>query len=164
MSKKQSSRKAKTTDEKRPIGRPRKFLNEDLKTKVLNHIANGFSIKKACKAEGVDSAPFWTEVRRDEEFLTQYREAKEAAAILYAEEALEIADESEADSFYDDDGKLVVNYEHIQRAKLRIEQRRWMASRLALRLYGDKQQMEVSGKDGAPILGLVLNKKEDASS
>lgn len=165
MTKKQPSRKAKTTGEKRSVGRPRKLqADRALREKILQHIAQGKSIEKACKLEGISDDTFWAEVNRSEEFLGLYKVAKSSAALRFAEEAIEIADESEADTFYDEDGKLVVNYEHIQRAKLRIDVRKWAASRLAPSLYGDKQQMEVSGKDGAPVLGLVLNKKEDASS
>jgi hypothetical protein len=44
-----------------------------------------------------------------------------------------------------EDGREVVDHDHIQRAKLRVETRKWMLGKMAPKKYGDKQQIEHSG-------------------
>lgn len=65
----------------------------------------------------------------NEEFRQKYARAKELQQELKGEEIEEIAD---------DDGKDETNPERIQRAKLRIDTRKWLMSKLAPKKYGDK--------------------------
>ena len=44
-----------------------------------------------------------------------------------------------------------LNGEHVQRSKLRIDARKWKASKLAPQKYGDKVSTEVSGPDGGAV-------------
>jgi hypothetical protein len=39
----------------------------------------------------------------------------------------------------------------VARARLRIDARKWLASKLAPKKYGDKLAAEVSGPDGGPV-------------
>ena len=85
------------------------------------------------------------------EFRKQYAYAREAQADVYAEDCVDIADESTFDLTTDEDGKEIVNINHIQRDRLRIDARKWYASKLAPKKYGEKTQTELSGPDGAPL-------------
>lgn len=58
------------------------------------------------------------------------------------EEADDIADDGSNDTYIDDDGNVKVNHDVIQRSKLRVEQRRWHASKLRPKKYGDRIQVE----------------------
>lgn len=90
------------------------------------------------------------------EFLEQYTRAKEEQADALAEDMLDIAD----DGINDWMAKMgpgdipvgwQINGEHVQRSRLRIETRKWIASKLKPKKYGDKVNVEATGKDGTPL-------------
>ena len=70
-------------------------------------------------------------------FSAQYARARDAQMDAMAEDILLIADEE--------------NAEDTQRAKLRIDTRKWLMSKMAPKKYGDKVMNEHSGPDGGPI-------------
>lgn len=77
-------------------------------------------------------------LKNHSEFQDLYARAKECQVEALIDEILEIADDSSNDYAINDEGKLIVNHEHIQRAKLRIDTRKWLAAKLCPRLYGDR--------------------------
>lgn len=85
--------------------------------------------------------------------MEQYARAKEIQAEGFAEELMDIADDGTNDWMekLDKDGKPIgwmLNGEHVQRSKLRVDTRKWVASKLLAKKYGDKIQNEVSGEIG----------------
>ena len=70
-------------------------------------------------------------------FDEQYTRAKIQQAQVLADEVLEIADNSSKD-FIVVDGKVKTNHEDINRAKLRIDTRKWLLSKVLPKVYGDK--------------------------
>jgi hypothetical protein len=95
-------------------------------------------------------------LRDHEEFLQQYEISKAECADMYAEEIIEIADDSANDYADVTDqngatGATRLNTEHVQRSRLRVDARKWVASKLKPKRYGDKVTQEVSGVDGKPI-------------
>lgn len=82
----------------------------------------------------IDTVRGWLGAR--DGFSAQYARAREEQADGFADEIIEIADTT-------DDP---------QKAKLQIDARKWKASKLAPKKYGDKQQLEHSGPNGGPIL------------
>jgi hypothetical protein len=85
------------------------------------------------------------------EFRDMYARAREDQADTLADQIVEIADQKEGDYGVDGDGVLVANTDHIQRAKLRVDARKWVAAKLKPKKYGDKLSTEHSGPDGGPI-------------
>jgi hypothetical protein len=69
--------------------------------------------------------------------------------IGHHDEALEIADETSDDWITTEDGKKILDHEHVQRSRLRVDTRKWAASKLAPKKYGDKFQHV--GEGGGPI-------------
>lgn len=61
-------------------------------------------------------------------------------ADLFADEILEIADETGTDLTTDDKGKVTVEHEVVARSRLRVDARKWLMARLAPKKYGDKLQ------------------------
>ena len=59
-------------------------------------------------------------------------------AELMAEEIIEISDYMGDDEYIDEHGKVKVNHENINRSRLRVDSRKWIACKLAPRIYGDK--------------------------
>ncbi len=84
-----------------------------------------------------------------EEFSQQYASAREVQAEVWADEIVGIADEATGDLTTDKDGKAVVDHEHIQRSRLRVDTRKWIASKLLPKRYGDTLQH--TGEGGGPI-------------
>lgn len=120
---------------------------------LCSHIASGGHLNGFCKARGIpyttmlgwinaDSAPARAEM---------YARAREDRADLLADEILDIADDAKGDIYIDDDGVERTNHEVVARAKLRVDARKWIACKLKPRVYGDKLQQEVTGKDGRPV-------------
>lgn len=70
------------------------------------------------------------------EFVAMYDRAKQDSADALVEEIQDIADNPDGD---------------VQRDKLRIDSRKWIASKLKNKKYGEKIQNEHTGADGEPI-------------
>jgi hypothetical protein len=60
---------------------------------------------------------------------------------------LEIADDGRNDTYEDENGHQHVNTDHIQRSRLRIDARKWLASKMAPKKYGDRVEQAHSGGD-----------------
>lgn len=81
----------------------------------------------------------------------QYARAREAQADALAEEILQIADDGRNDTYTDDDGRTIVDHDVIARSRLRVDARKWLASKMAPRKYGDKITQEHTGAGGAAL-------------
>lgn len=86
----------------------------------------------------------------------RYAKGKEAQAEYMADEIISIADDGQNDYMQqlDKEGKVEwwkYNGEHVQRSKLRVDARKWLAAKLKPVKYGEKVQQEVTGKDGGPV-------------
>jgi hypothetical protein len=84
------------------------------------------------------------------QFLEQYTRAKEESADALADEMLDIADDADNDWMRrntDEAGSpgWYANGDHINRSRLRIETRKWIAAKLKPKKYGDFHRTEVSG-------------------
>lgn len=87
---------------------------------------------------------------REDELLTQqYARAKEQQADYMAEEMIDIADDGRND-YMAENGNTVLDHEHIQRSKLRIEARKWLMGKLRPKKYGDK--LAIGGDDDMPAI------------
>ena len=97
----------------------------------------------------------------DRPLLDIYTQAKAAQMDFISDEGIHIADNEASEPLVIDGvpvtvgGKLIMTTTSasVQRAKLRIESRRWVAERLAHRKYGNK--LEVSGDPERPLAGLT---------
>jgi hypothetical protein len=84
------------------------------------------------------------------EFRDQYVRARELQADAIFDECLDIADDSRNDWILRN-GERAPDTEAIQRARLRIDTRKWMAGKLRPKKYGDKLDLTHAGADGGPI-------------
>lgn len=86
-------------------------------------------------------------------FSERYARAREAQAHFLADEILEIADDGSNDwteRQQGEDAITVVDHEHIQRSKVRIDARKWLMAKMAPKRYGDK--LAVTGADGKDLI------------
>lgn len=122
---------------KRKLGRPTDYT-KDMADKICEKIANGRSLRSICAEDGVPPMKTiyrWLEA--NEEFRHQYARAREKQADYFAEEIIEIADSAEAESAA------------VSKAKLQIDARKWAASKIAPKKYGDKTELDVKSSDGS---------------
>ena len=82
----------------------------------------------------------WLSDDEHKEFRDNYAQAREQQADLLADEIIEIADDSSGDVI-EVNGKVVMDHEFAARSRLRVDARKWKASKLAPKKYGDKIEL-----------------------
>ena len=78
------------------------------------------------------------------EFCQQYARAREAQADCFAEELLELSET--ADTYTDKEGNARVDQGDVQLRKLRSDNLKWIAAKLAPRKYGDRLELSVGNR------------------
>jgi hypothetical protein len=133
------------TKAKRSPGRPTRYSPEAV-LEICRRMELGESLRQICATPGM---PGRTTVMRwlesQPEFRESYARARERLVEFWADEIIEIADDTEKDFV---DGK--VDHEHINRSRLRVDARKWLMSKLARRKYGDRVTTEVVGDPENP--------------
>ena len=77
-------------------------------------------------------------------FLDQYNIAADLRNDFFREENLDIADDGSNDTYTDSEGKTVVNHDHIQRSRLRVQYRQWLMAVMAPKKYGKAAETQVN--------------------
>lgn len=150
------------------MGRPSKY-SDALADRICERLVEGESLRSICRDDAMPSVGTvcrW--LGENAVFREQYERAREAQADTLADEMLDIADDGSNDWMerYDDDGGNVgwkVNGEAVARSKLRLDARKWIASKLKPKKYGERQSVEHSGPDGKAI-EIEQRVKEDADA
>ncbi|CAA0144195.1 conserved hypothetical protein [Tenacibaculum maritimum] len=121
---------------------------EEVFTKICNKIEEeGLSLRKTLQPRDMPSSQtFYKWLEEDEEKSKRYARACEMRADFYVDEMLEIADESNADAWVGDDGVTRIDGQAVQRSKLMVDTRKWIASKLHPRKYGNKVDVTSDGK------------------
>lgn len=120
-------------------GRPTDYT-EELAAYMCAEIAGGMSVKKLCDREDMPNrSSFFLWLQKHETFSNNYARALEARAHLHAEEIVAIADGEKDDAAVDRD-------------RLRVDARKWTASRLLPKKYGDVTTLK--GDPEAPVVAL----------
>ena len=164
------------------MGRPT-ILCDEFKSIFLDYISAGLSVNKALakmkkdkELSELDDSYFpyinqdveiperttiflW--LNRDADFFNKYIHAKESCIEAWVDETIEIADHSYSDLIEKLDregnptGEMRVDFEAIQRSKLRVETRQYYIERLKPKRYGTliKSQVDV---DPDSVLGKTL--------
>ena len=118
---------------------------------ICDRIANGESLRSICEDSDMPNKETVRRWLRDgEDLRAQYARAREIQADTLFDEMLDIADDARNDWMEkrgEDDAGWVANGEHIQRSRLRIDARKWMAGKLRPKVYGDK--LDLSSTDGS---------------
>lgn len=151
--------------EKRGYGRPRAYSKE-IGDKICKLLIEGKTLTKISKLDGmpcVATIYSWLgECNKNfaPEFLKSYNIAREIQAEVFADETVDISDDGKNDTYeiVDDKGNLVtkVNFDNIQRSKLRVDARRWRAKFLSPGKFSDKVQ--VTGANGKDLIPAVPTK------
>lgn len=144
-------------------GRPSKFTPAIAAT-ICERIAEGQSLREICKADDIPPMrTIFDWLASNDEFSQQYARAREAQADALVEEILEIADDARNDWMDRQQGEdtiRVVDHEHIARSRLRVDSRKWFASKVAPKKYGERVTQELVGKDNGPIQTEEINARD----
>lgn len=138
-----------------PPGRPR-IYNSDLARVVLERLAEGESLRSICRSDEMPSRPtVYGWVLDDVEgFSGHYARAREMQAHALADDQVDLADDGSNDWMKRNDPEnpgWLANGEHIQRSRLRFDARKWAASKILPKVYGDRVQSQQLDKDGNPM-------------
>jgi hypothetical protein len=129
------------------MGRPSGYSEKVVGT-ICQEIMAGKSLRTICAMEGMPAAStVYAWLRQYPEFSDTYAHAREIQADMLAEEILEIAD-SDLDP---------------NRARVMIDARKWLASKLRPKKYGDRVELDHKVEDGRGMtVELVINQTRPA--
>lgn len=110
------------------MARPSKFTQE-LADEICRRVSEGRSLRSVCRDADMPTDETVRQWRlADAEFSAQYARAREARAEVLADEIVEIADTAE----------------DAQLARLRVDARKWAASKLDPKRYGDRLDIDAT--------------------
>ncbi len=134
---------------------------------ICERVARGELVTDACASHGIQRSTLhrWSEANED--FRNTYARARVDQAHSFAEQALAIADGRDGEAKNGLEGLLasLVNTPEkekesiikswqsvaVQRDRLRVDTRKWMASKLAGKIYGDKVDVTSAGDKLAAV-------------
>lgn len=123
-------------------------FSQELFDQICERIADGESLRAICNDEGMPSkASMMRWLAADPLLSDQYARAREMQADALFDEMLDIADNAQNDWMERKAEKgsgYELNGEHIQRSRLRLDARKWMAGKLRPKVYGDKLELAVT--------------------
>lgn len=122
---------------------------QDMADQVCEHLMNGKSLRKIEAIAGMPNRlTILRWLRENPSFQTQYAHAREEQAEALAEEILDISDDGANDTYVDDEGVERTNHDVIARSRLRVDSRKWIASKLKPKKYGESTQVKHADADG----------------
>ena len=119
-------------------GRPSLYTPK-IADEICKRLAGGESLNAICREKHLPSRKVVHEWVADDRngFRDKYACAREAQADRMAEEILEIADDA-CNDWVMRNGTYVFDHENVNRARLRVDARKWLMARLAPRKWGNR--------------------------
>jgi len=135
------------------------ILDEEIAQEICEAIASHpFGVRRLRKMNphwpSIDTIFKWK--RKFKDFAERYALAKFDQIDVIVDEILDIADDGSNDYYMGDHG-LIADSEHINRSRLRIDSRKWLACKLAPKIYGDKIEKSIN-PEGQSLLQNVIDK------
>ena len=128
------------------MGRHTEYIPE-IADEICHRISGGASVKTICASEGMPSMQtVFKWLREQSSFAENYTRATAERADAVFEEMFAIADDGSNDTYIDDEGKVRVDTDIVNRSRLRIDTRKWALARMAPKKYGDKIETVHSGE------------------
>ncbi len=112
-------------------GRPRMY-SDAIVDAICLRLSEGESLRAICadkKLPALSTVQRWLAAPENEVFRTRYAQAREQQADYFADQIVEISDTED----------------NPQKARIRIDARKWKAAKMRPRVYGDKVQTEHAG-------------------
>lgn len=137
------------------------MFSSEITDAICERLADGRSLRSICTDEdmpGLTTVFRWLADEDKISFRNQYARARETQADALFDEMLDIADDAvndfmERKSDEEQGGGWQLNGEHVQRTRLRLDTRKWMAGKLAPKKYGEK--IVHGGDPDAPLYHVI---------
>jgi terminase small subunit-like protein len=132
------------------MGRQSSYTPE-IAVSICEGMIEGRSLREVCRAPGMPDESTVRKWAQDDVqgFAALFRRATEIRAARFVDEILDLCD---ADcTFTDESGRVRVDQGAVAQARLRVDTRKWLASKILPKVYGDRLVTEHVGKDGGPI-------------
>ncbi|MBP9737632.1 MAG: hypothetical protein KBD82_18550 [Rhodoferax sp.] len=140
------------------VGAPTKYT-EELADEICSRIGKGKSLVTVVSELHIDQSVVYDWLRRHPKFAENYTRAREIQADFLAEEIIAISEEKQVEVKHQgEDIKLDLSATIVQHNRLRVDARKWYASKLAPKKYGDKLDTTLTGPDGGPVQHCVTVK------
>ena len=123
-----------------------------LENEILARLAAGETLRQICRTPGYPSHPAvvqWTYDGAEDDpasFANRYARARREGLDVMAEEILEIADDGTNDFMTRvaaTGQNKVLDAEHVNRSRLRVDSRKWLLSKMRPDKYGDFERVEM---------------------
>lgn len=131
---------------KRPRGRPSVYRDE-IAAEICDRVAHGETLSAVCRDSHMpprQTVVDWL-IQNRQPFSSMYARAKELQIERWADDLLEISDDASND-WMEREGRVELNAEHIQRSRLRTDNRKWLIAKLRPEKYGDNVAQRVSAE------------------
>jgi hypothetical protein len=147
-------------------GSPTRF-SEEIASYICKSISSGQTLREIAAENGMPATSVIHEwIRTHPSFSSSYRLAREEFADYMAMKALEVAEDSTNDRKTDSKGRIIPNWENVNRSKLRVETYLKLAAKFAPHKYGDKleinttiEQVEQSPEERINKLHDIVNRQ-----
>lgn len=140
-----SKRLTQPKEPRKATGRPSGY-SEAITAAICAMLMSGKSLRTICATPGMPGKFAVLEwLGKYPEFASQYARAREIQADTLADEIVDISDDGTNDYMADKDGVAAYNAEAVQRSRLRVDARKWFASKLAPKKYGEKLDLNHGG-------------------
>lgn len=133
-----TSRKAEHSNGKR--------LSKALAVRLCDEVASGVPLTRACQAEGVRVDVVFKWLQRTDELRQVYARACETRLQVLEERVLELCHMGHEAALDEMTGR-----DRLTAIKLEIDTLKWMLGKLMRCKYGEKQVVELTGKDGEKL-------------
>jgi hypothetical protein len=135
-------------------GRPSDY-SPDWAEAICAGIAEGLLLPEVCKRPGMPSpGTIFVWLNRFPDSQEQYARAKEIQCEILAAETKNVADTPRLGrkvKTFANGSQEVTEGDMVDRSRLMMDARKWLASKVPPKKYGDKKDATVPGRDGGPI-------------
>lgn len=125
-----------------------KIRNPENAERICALIAEGYTLRQVAREINCTAGAISIWASEDEDFAKRYARAMDVRTDRMAEEILDISDDGHNDWMEREDHD-VVNGEHIQRSRLRVDARKWLMAKMMPKKYGDRTTL--AGDPEAPL-------------
>ena len=128
------------------LGRP-SVKDDQTVNYIIDQIASGRSVTSICSEPGIPSlVTVMKWINKHPDFAKDYFLAKSMSAEVYASEIIDISDNNQGD---------MNQPQNIQRDKLRVDTRKWVAARLMPKRYGASVDVNIAGEVNHHIIQTI---------
>ena len=121
-----------TSKPKRKPGRPRRDLTPAIKTRICREVSLGKSLRRVLRAKTMPSMSKVMEtLQEDRTFAEHYAGARRSGIGLLIDGIVDLADTATA--------------ENAHAVRLKVDVRKWIASKLVPKVYGDRVGLDLNG-------------------